>query len=571
MRENAGSQKHKTLQHRFLIFTLLISLLLIVLTLGFSFAYFLRSMSATTEEYLTSYIRYADDALTERLNNATLLAHTAASDERIIQQAIRNSAPEASYPWFLEQMSVRSYLNGLIVDKSYISRIALVLHNRTIFSSGDTLYWHSIHESWLSEGKETLRTIYLSDQNRVVISRPLLVRGQVEGAVLLLLDETELCSAFAILPMEDAAIFVFSPDLQLMYASRHDLAPAEQTVLIEQPGGFSRFRNGLVYVMRYANQATGISTVSMIPVESFFRDAIHWLQFILVLVVLAVALAVGASRVFGHALFRNLNILMDGMRAVRHGDLSRRVEVSSQDEISDAADSFNRTMAHIERLTEDIRSREEQKHLAELQVLETQIRPHFVYNSISAMQYAAQMKGEEEISAAAQALGTLMRSVLGNHDAFVTLWEERTYIESYAVLQRFKLKNHFRLEWDVEEDLWSMTLPKLLLQPLVENALLHGIREQENGAVTVAAHRQTDQRILLCVTDNGLGMTQGKIAQLMEGEALSPGMFRNIGLRNVMERVRLYYQQEGGFHIVSLPGQFTSIEITIPFGKEAAE
>ena len=73
------------------------------------------------------------------------------------------------------------------------------------------------------------------------------------------------------------------------------------------------------------------------------------------------------------------------------------------------------------------------------------------------------------------------------------------------------------------------------------------------------------------MTDNGLGMTQGKIAQLMEGEALSPGMFRNIGLRNVMERVRLYYQQEGGFHIVSLPGQFTSIEITIPFGKEAAE
>ena len=154
MRKNAGSQKHKTLQHRFLIFTLLISLLLIVLTLGFSFAYFLRSMSATTEEYLTSYIRYADDALTERLNNATLLAHTAASDERIIQQAIRNSAPEASYPWFLEQMSVRSYLNGLIVDKSYISRIALVLHNRTIFSSGDTLYWHSIHESCACHGSD---------------------------------------------------------------------------------------------------------------------------------------------------------------------------------------------------------------------------------------------------------------------------------------------------------------------------------------------------------------------------------------------------------------------------------
>ena len=560
----AKSIKRRTLQHRFLIFTLTISLILIILTLGFAFFYFLRSMSGTTEQYMHTYMEYADDMLTARLDSATVLAHTVAADEKIIQQTIRRSSPEASYDWFQEQLNIRSYLNGMIVDKSYISRLALLLDTGNIYSSGDTLFWHSLEDEWFSDDSSSLQIKNLPKQKAVMITRPILARGQNMGKVLILLDAGELCSAFAIQPLEDAAIRVYAPDGTRMYSSESALAYSEEELGSTLAPGIYWQHWKPYFAIRYENSVTGITTVSLIPGERFLKDVMQWVRFILILVVLAVILALGATRFFGKALFRNLNILMDSMRAVRHGDLSKRAVVSSHDEISEAADSFNRTLAHIEKLTEDIRMQEEQKRQAEQRVLESQIRPHFVYNSISAMQYAAQANGQEEIEHAAQALSALMRSVLGNHDALVTLWEEKNYIDSYIVLQRFKFKNQFQVEWDVDESLWMMTLPKLLLQPLVENALIHGIRFSEDGIITVSAHHTADGKVSLQVRDNGAGMTQEQIDAVTSQTEGNAASFRSVGLRNVTERIRLYYQGEGSFNVESEPGKYTLAEIIIP-------
>ena len=139
-----GKKKHNTLQHRFLIYTLAISLLLIVLTVGVTFVLSTQKTAETSERYLTTYIQYSDDMLSGRISNAMLLANTVATDKQIIQKTIQKLSPEASYDWSRDQMNIRSYLNGLIVDKGYITRIAIVLENRIIYSSGDTFYWHSI-------------------------------------------------------------------------------------------------------------------------------------------------------------------------------------------------------------------------------------------------------------------------------------------------------------------------------------------------------------------------------------------------------------------------------------------
>ena len=251
------------------------------------------------------------------------------------------------------------------------------------------------------------------------------------------------------------------------------------------------------------------------------------------------------------------------MRAVRQGDLTQRAVVSTRDEISDAADAFNEMMQKINTLMEDIRRQETAKREAEQQVLEAQIQPHFVYNSISAMQYAAGLRGQTDIEQAAAALGELMRSVLGNHNEWITLWEERTYIEQYIVLQRFKFKQHFTLTWDVEEKLWGMLLPKLLLQPLVENALLHGIGAKQNGEITVSAHEQGD-RVLLQVTDDGKGITPGDVERLMEAK---PAAMRHVGISNVRERIATCYGDRGTFNVVSVPGSFTCVEIRLPLGE----
>ena len=297
----AKSIKRRTLQHRFLIFTLTISLILIILTLGFAFFYFLRSMSGTTEQYMHTYMEYADDMLTARLDSATVLAHTVAADEKIIQQTIRRSSPEASYDWFQEQLNIRSYLNGMIVDKSYISRLALLLDTGNIYSSGDTLFWHSLEDEWFSDDSGSLQIKNLPKQKAVMITRPILARGQNMGKVLILLDAGELCSAFAIQPLEDAAIRVYAPDGTRMYSSESALAYSEEELGSTLAPGIYWQHWKPYFAIRYENSNTGITTVSLIPGERFLKDVMQWVRFILLLVVLAVILALGATHFFGKA------------------------------------------------------------------------------------------------------------------------------------------------------------------------------------------------------------------------------------------------------------------------------
>jgi LytS/YehU family sensor histidine kinase len=186
-----------------------------------------------------------------------------------------------------------------------------------------------------------------------------------------------------------------------------------------------------------------------------------------------------------------------------------------------------------------------------------------VYNAIGAMQYVAGMRGQDDIERAAGALSDLMRSVLGNRDEWITLWEERTYIESYIVLERMKVQNGFTLTWEVEESLWGLRIPKLMLQPLVENAVIHGITLKENGEIKIQGRREKG-RIALRVIDNGVGMDEKQVAQVMVLKQAAPTAFRSVGVPNVMERVNLCYKGAASIEIYSTPGSFTCVEILLP-------
>src|SRR5699024_6121367 len=120
------------------------------------------------------------------------------------------------------------------------------------------------------------------------------------------------------------------------------------------------------------------------------------------------------------------------------GNINVRARIQSKDEIGEVAGAFNTMMERIRSLLDEVRVQEEEKRRAEQEVLAAQIKPHFVYNAISAIQYVASMRGQKDIEAAALSLSSLLRSVLGNRDEFITLWEEREYIEHYIALQRFK-------------------------------------------------------------------------------------------------------------------------------------
>ena len=259
------------------------------------------------------------------------------------------------------------------------------------------------------------------------------------------------------------------------------------------------------------------------------------------------------------------------MKDVRDNKLHVRAHVRSRDEIGELAGTFNSMMDRIEGLMEEVKEEEKQKREAEQNVLAAQIQPHFVYNAISAVQYVARMRGQEDINDAAGALSRLLRSVLGNRDEFITLWEEREYIESYMTLQRFKFQGGFPLTWEVEEELWTFRIPKLLLQPIVENALIHGVAPKGSGTISVQAYTQ-GEKIVLKVIDDGEGIEEDVIRRLAERRSPGEGMrpFRNVGLPNVFGRLDLIYGEEASYGITGCPGLFTCVEMRIPRERRTA-
>lgn len=559
------NSRKTSLQRRFFIFTLTASLVILVVALGLSYASSLSSVAQSTQEYLGTYIEHADQMFAQRMSNVRILTHTIASDRQIVQAATTVQHPVASYDWFTEQLRMRSYLDGLIADKSYVQRLVVVMNNGSLYHSSDELIQPRDLEPQVMDAalKSTGMRVTYDPRGFFYVTQPIRVKGESQGAIYMELDAGALFSEYDLRPLDSSRVMLFDRSGSVLFACGPEPGDVTEEMIWQSEGGVNFFGGEGWFILRKESAGYEMTVVAMLTLGDLLVDALATGQWMLVLLLGAAIVVAGLAWIFSRQLFGNLNILMECMRAVRKGNLTCRARVSTRDEISEAADTFNDMMDKIKNLMEDIRAQEAAKRAAEQQMLETQIQPHFVYNAISAMRYAAQMRGQRDIEQAAGALGELMRSVLGNHDEWITLWEEKAYIEQYVVLQKFKFQNEFLLRWDVPEKLWGMRLPKLLIQPLVENALIHGIHQRKAGEIVVSAVAEKD-RVVLRVTDNGKGMEAEQVADLMEKPA-APATMRRIGINNVRQRIALCYEGRARFGILSIPGNFTCVEMELPY------
>jgi two-component system sensor histidine kinase YesM len=247
------------------------------------------------------------------------------------------------------------------------------------------------------------------------------------------------------------------------------------------------------------------------------------------------------------------------MLKIRHGNLHVSVEHTySTEEVSDLAEIFDAMMHSINELMDKNIEVEKKRKEIEKEYLRLQIQPHFIYGTINSMQYLAHLHGETELEQVATALVELLRAVLGNDEQFVPISQEKYYIEQYLIIQRCKFRKDFGVNWDISPDLLSHPIPKLILQPIVENALVHGIIDKEDGRIIIKVEKRED-KIICNVTDNGIGISPGKVVSIKKGYA-----FRTIALRNVFDRIQLLYGDDGDAMISSIPSKGTSVTLVMP-------
>ena len=265
---------------------------------------------------------------------------------------------------------------------------------------------------------------------------------------------------------------------------------------------------------------------------------------------------------FSRLFTRKIEMLTENMDQVNHGSREVTVTSDAEDEVGVLIRSFRRMMSEIDRLISEVYENKIALKEFELKALTAQINPHFLYNSLSIINWMAIKSNQKEISKVTLALSTFYRTALSKGEDMVTVENCIRNIEAYLSIQLVMHDNDFTVEWKIDPQVKTEKVPKLILQPVVENALEHGLDVKEEGdKILKLSFLDAGDAVLLRVEDNGMGMEQSVAESLVTYQA------EGYGLKNVNDRICLLYGEEYKIRITSSVGKGTVVEMRIPKGE----
>ncbi|GGD73465.1 sensor histidine kinase [Paenibacillus nasutitermitis] len=313
----------------------------------------------------------------------------------------------------------------------------------------------------------------------------------------------------------------------------------------------------------------GWHVVGVVPLKELTADSASIRNFTLWIALGSIALAIGMGifgiRKIGNPLV-NLSRLMKKGEA---GDLTVRSRHIGRNEIGQLGRSFNKMIGQIALLIERISEEESEKKKAEIRALRYQINPHFLYNTLNSIRWMAKLGRTNDVDNAVNTLVQLLEGSLERGGVFGTIGAELVLLEKYMIIQEYRYENKIELDVDCPPELLDIPIPRMLLQPIVENAIFHGIApKEEKGEIKIQV-QQWGGDIMIRITDDGIGMDRERISQLLINgrERATKGM-TSIGLRHVDQTIKLYYGNVYGVKVSSTEGEGTSVSITFSRGKE---
>lgn len=279
-------------------------------------------------------------------------------------------------------------------------------------------------------------------------------------------------------------------------------------------------------------------------------------EIIIVLVVLGSVLllaAFGSSAIYASSVARPIRQLEKAMEEVEKGSLATEVGVVGSAEIASLSTHFLSMLDRIRELMQEIRNKEQFLRASELKTLYSQINPHFLYNTLDTIVWLAEFGNTERVISVSKAMARFFRLSLRGGSETTTVRDELDHVRQYLFIQKERYQDKLSYEIQAEDGLMDISIPKILLQPLVENAIYHGLRKMPGGGmIRITARKGEKDELLLAVEDNGGGFEDAE-------KGKDPLRLGGVGLKNVAERIRLYYGEDYGLSIANRPGQGATI------------
>lgn len=534
---------------------------------------YLKNVSESTMQDAYHAFEYL---LTDTSYMATLVA---TNESNIIEPVIQLNRDEISQngqwnqTYLNNRRVIMNYIKSLNGYKYYISGIAVAANKECVFSTNYIIQdKETLYEDIVKLNQEQLkRSMVMMEPQHLEGLKSTVSSDYVLPAVRGIVNDEEEIIGYVILYFDYGVIDqMFSANLP--EGSFFQVVNEKNALIFSNSGKdvsyFDSLDNGYAKNV-YEAKSVGWTFHMAIPSE-FYIAGIHRTAVVsAVVTMLIIVIALLATIVIVSKVTTEISVLSSKMKGVSSGDLTVRYEVKRNDEIGQMGKTFNHMIVRIQKLMEQVAKEEREKRLNEMAFLQAQINPHFVSNVMNNVVWMAKIQHADNIVPLVNSLNALLQNVMHQDREFIPLKNELEYVNNYLVIMEYSGSYDFILTKEVEEDTLSLLIPRFILQPIVENAIYHGLPEDlaKQGRIVISSKRY-DNNLVIIVEDNGDGITEEKAEEILKKRKGKDRSFNGIGVVNVNERIKIYFGDSYGLHFESEKGQYTRCILVLPIVEE---
>lgn len=571
MRKQKGFVSIKT---KFIGISIAISLLL---TMSISYIWYtttLKNAKTAAIDYMAAIIQQSNQHLDGVMRDIGNIVNLLAFDE-VIQSTLAKERPPIPIDQLKDQRKVGEILYRICSFRSSIRGIKVISEDGRFYEFGTTMLYEDIVNSEWAEGfklekdRQIIPPHYyqnyhaesLSDTNKVIsMGRAIYDDTKTDwlGFVLVDMEAGLLQKIYDMDLKDDASIFIINKeDNSLLYASKHNGLTLDSRFIemleIKEPQGIMEAQFGEEnYVLVYnTTHYAKWTTLGVIPEKKLLEDYYQIRELVLMVSIIITVVAVAFINLTSSMLTRNIRTLHNAMKKVSKDNLACTVHINTKDEIGQLSHQFVYLINRIKALIGEIKHNEKEKKQAELNALKAQMNPHFLFNTLNTIKFLGMMQKADNIVKVSESLSTLMHTNMGSQH-FISMEEEFRYLESYMAIQKYKFTHGISHEMRTEEDIASLYIPKLMLQPILENALKHGLTDQTYKGKVIVKVLKDEDNLAIDIIDNGKGID------------LTKGIPEGIGMTNTRQRLKLYFGDKATMAISSRVGYYTKVTLSLP-------
>lgn len=570
-----------SISKRIVILILLVSVLPILLVGSFGYLQARSAIYRTAADYNQKLVDIIKQNITLRLQEFVNL-----SDELILNTTVRNALE--SYEDMNSTQKYWTVQNIYSEVRSKYTRIAdicdiriVTVNNLPIYSTG-FLYLNSeqdlLNYQRISQSKEPLLwyTTQYDDMPYIVLSRKItnLSTRDVLGYIIIHINADVLDELYSRFNLDNSAYIVLLdsfgstlPGTGTLTAEQEktfsDILTLEKTDDIQQYEGSSED-----FIYYSAMEELGLTLVTSIPNRVLTAPIQNMFGAILLFLLVCILLSIIVSRYIWKSITGPLTKLVAYIKDTSELKFDTDFSDNSRDELGFMAQSYNNIVKIMKNMVTQIEQEQEDKRKAEIRLLQAQINPHFLFNTLDSLRFTAMMSRADTVSEGLSSLSHILRNSIIDDNSYITVSDEIRCIEDYIVIQKIRYGEFIELHKQIEPGTDDCLIMKFLLQPIVENSIIHGMQKKETLDITIQTERKDDQ-IEIIISDNGSGFDMDEKID-KETNIIKSSKMSGIGLENVKQRLELEFRTEQSFTIHSEKGVGTTVTIRYPFKKNTS-